>query len=192
MMPDQVRKWLRQESKDFYTAGFDALVKRFDKCISAGGGYVEKLMSCPGSNISVLRFISICDIFTGSPSYIDEGNVDRMTKLSIYIFPSYEGFNVNKFHNKSSSYRRNIKHITERERHVSELTNEIYVHWEMKRSVVSDVTRKWLSGKPCSESNMDKRLGMKIPGICVLRLKLRGFSPQANYTDRATAACRRS
>jgi hypothetical protein len=38
----EVRKWLRQGSKDFYTAGFDALVKRWDKCISVGGGYVEK------------------------------------------------------------------------------------------------------------------------------------------------------
>jgi hypothetical protein len=27
---------------------------------------------------------------------------------------------------------------------------------------------------------------------CILKTKLRGFSPQANYTDRATAACRRS
>jgi hypothetical protein len=27
MMPDQVRKWLRQQSKDFYAAGFDALIK---------------------------------------------------------------------------------------------------------------------------------------------------------------------
>jgi hypothetical protein len=42
MMPDQVRKWLRQQSKDFYVAGFDAQVKRLDKCISVGGGYVEK------------------------------------------------------------------------------------------------------------------------------------------------------
>jgi hypothetical protein len=30
MMPDQVRKWLRQQSKDFYAAGFDALVKRWE------------------------------------------------------------------------------------------------------------------------------------------------------------------
>jgi hypothetical protein len=37
-----VRKWLRQQSKDFYAAGFDALVKRWDKCISVAGGYVEK------------------------------------------------------------------------------------------------------------------------------------------------------
>jgi hypothetical protein len=28
MMPDQVRMWLRQQSKDVYAAGFDALVKR--------------------------------------------------------------------------------------------------------------------------------------------------------------------
>jgi hypothetical protein len=32
-----VRKWLRQQSKYFYAAGFDALVKRWDKCISVGG-----------------------------------------------------------------------------------------------------------------------------------------------------------
>jgi hypothetical protein len=37
-----VRKWLRQQSKDFYTAGFDAQVDRWDKCINVGGGYVEK------------------------------------------------------------------------------------------------------------------------------------------------------
>jgi hypothetical protein len=37
-----VRKWLRRQPKDFYAAGFDALVKRWDKCISVGGGYVEK------------------------------------------------------------------------------------------------------------------------------------------------------
>jgi hypothetical protein len=38
----EVRKWLRQQSKDFCAAGFDALVKRWDKCIDAGGGYIEK------------------------------------------------------------------------------------------------------------------------------------------------------
>jgi hypothetical protein len=42
MMPDQVREWLRQQSKDFYVARFDALVKRWDKCISVSGGYFEK------------------------------------------------------------------------------------------------------------------------------------------------------
>jgi hypothetical protein len=38
----EVRKWLRQQSKDFYAAVFDVLVKRWGKCISVGGGYVEK------------------------------------------------------------------------------------------------------------------------------------------------------
>jgi predicted peroxiredoxin len=41
LMPDQVRKRLRQQSKDLYAAGFEALVKRWDKCINVGGGYVE-------------------------------------------------------------------------------------------------------------------------------------------------------
>jgi hypothetical protein len=36
----EVRKWLRQQSKDFYAAGFDALVKRWYTCINVGGGYV--------------------------------------------------------------------------------------------------------------------------------------------------------
>jgi hypothetical protein len=42
MMHDYVRKWLRQQSKDFHAAGFDALVKRWEKCISVDEGYVEK------------------------------------------------------------------------------------------------------------------------------------------------------
>jgi hypothetical protein len=36
------RKWLRQQPKGFYVASFDALVKRWDKCINVGGEYVEK------------------------------------------------------------------------------------------------------------------------------------------------------
>jgi hypothetical protein len=38
----EVRKRLKQQSKDFYAAGFDGLVKRRDKCISVGGVYVEE------------------------------------------------------------------------------------------------------------------------------------------------------
>jgi hypothetical protein len=38
----EVRKWLRQQPKDFYAAGFDALVKRWDRCIDVDGGYFEK------------------------------------------------------------------------------------------------------------------------------------------------------
>jgi hypothetical protein len=33
----KVQKWLRQQSKNFYVAGFDALVKRCDKCINVDG-----------------------------------------------------------------------------------------------------------------------------------------------------------
>jgi hypothetical protein len=40
----EVRKWLRQQSKDLYAADFDALVKRWGKCINVGGRYVEKYM----------------------------------------------------------------------------------------------------------------------------------------------------
>jgi hypothetical protein len=56
MMPDQVRKWLRQQSEDFYAVGFDALVKRLDKCIIVGGGYIEKQMLFPGLNITRFTF----------------------------------------------------------------------------------------------------------------------------------------
>jgi hypothetical protein len=38
----EVWKWLRQQSKDFYAAAFDALVKQWDKCINVGGRYVKK------------------------------------------------------------------------------------------------------------------------------------------------------
>jgi hypothetical protein len=38
----EVRKWLRQQSKYLYAAGFDALLNRWNTCIHAGGGYVEK------------------------------------------------------------------------------------------------------------------------------------------------------
>jgi hypothetical protein len=38
----EVRKWLRRQPKDFNSAGFDALVKRWDKRINVGGGYAEK------------------------------------------------------------------------------------------------------------------------------------------------------
>jgi hypothetical protein len=43
MMPDQARNWPRQQSTFFYAAGFDALVKRWHKCINVGGGYVGEI-----------------------------------------------------------------------------------------------------------------------------------------------------
>jgi hypothetical protein len=52
-----VRKWLRQQSKYFYAAGFDALLKRWDKFINGGGGYVENEMFIfSGLNITCFTF----------------------------------------------------------------------------------------------------------------------------------------
>jgi hypothetical protein len=64
-----VRKWLRQQSKDFYAAGFSTLSKWWDKCINVGGGYVEKYTFSQVRISYFLRFISIYDLFTDSPSY---------------------------------------------------------------------------------------------------------------------------
>jgi hypothetical protein len=38
----EVRKWLKQQLKHFYVAGFDAPVKLWYNCINVGRGYVEK------------------------------------------------------------------------------------------------------------------------------------------------------
>jgi hypothetical protein len=38
----EVRKWLRQQSKDLYAACFDALVKRRGKCTNVCGGYISR------------------------------------------------------------------------------------------------------------------------------------------------------
>jgi hypothetical protein len=54
--------------RNFCAVGFDALVKRWDKCINVGGGYVEKQMLLPGLIITNFTFMSICDLFTDSPS----------------------------------------------------------------------------------------------------------------------------
>jgi hypothetical protein len=55
-MPDWVRESLMQQPKDFYAAGFDAMIERWDKCINVGGGYVEKYFFFPGSNITCFTF----------------------------------------------------------------------------------------------------------------------------------------
>jgi hypothetical protein len=66
----EVRKWLRQQSKDLYAAGFDVLVKRWDKCISM-------LMEDKSRNKCFFfrfeyhmffMFKLICDLFTDSLS----------------------------------------------------------------------------------------------------------------------------
>jgi histone-lysine N-methyltransferase SETMAR len=61
----EVGKWLTQHSDNFYAAGFDALVKQWNKRFNVGGGYVEKQMFSFQVRIShVLHVILICDLFT--------------------------------------------------------------------------------------------------------------------------------
>jgi hypothetical protein len=48
----EVWKWLRQQSKDFHAAGFDALLTWWDKRISVVGGYVKKYIFFSDSNIT--------------------------------------------------------------------------------------------------------------------------------------------
>jgi hypothetical protein len=65
----KLQKLLRQQSKVFCAAGFDALVMRWDKCFSDGEGYIEKLMGFfSGSNFTCFTFVCICDLFTDCPS----------------------------------------------------------------------------------------------------------------------------
>jgi hypothetical protein len=42
MMPNEERKWLRRQSKDFSATGFDPQIEEWDKCINVVGVYVEK------------------------------------------------------------------------------------------------------------------------------------------------------
>jgi len=37
-----VRAWFRQQTKEFFAAGFQGRVKRWDKCLNLYGDYVEK------------------------------------------------------------------------------------------------------------------------------------------------------
>jgi hypothetical protein len=38
----EVTAWFRQQPKEIYAAGFQGLVKRWDKCLNVRGDYVEK------------------------------------------------------------------------------------------------------------------------------------------------------
>jgi hypothetical protein len=44
--------------KDFYAWSFDELVKKWDRGINVGGGFLQKLIFFPGSNIFLLLFVS--------------------------------------------------------------------------------------------------------------------------------------
>jgi hypothetical protein len=66
----EVPKWLRQQSKDFYAAGFDAPVKRSDRCINVGEDISRNICFSQLQISHISSFISICDLFTDSPSYL--------------------------------------------------------------------------------------------------------------------------
>jgi hypothetical protein len=62
----QVRKWLRQQSKDFYAAG-----KAIGQVYRCWWGICQEIHIFFQVRIShVLRFISICDLFTDFPRKI--------------------------------------------------------------------------------------------------------------------------
>jgi hypothetical protein len=67
MLPDEVRKWLRQQSKDFCAAGFDAMGQVY-RCWWTISREINFFIQFRISYI--LRFISICDLFTDSSSYL--------------------------------------------------------------------------------------------------------------------------
>jgi hypothetical protein len=41
-MDREVTAWFRQQPKELYAAGFQGLVKRWDKCLNVQGDYVDK------------------------------------------------------------------------------------------------------------------------------------------------------
>jgi hypothetical protein len=43
-----------------------------------------------------------------------------------------------------------------------------------------------------NKENREQHLKLPLNGNIIYKTKLHGLSPRANYTDRATAACRRS
>jgi hypothetical protein len=64
----EVQKWLRQQSKDFYAVGFDALVKHWAS-VSLLVEDMSRIKCFSQVQISrVIRIMSICDLYTDSPS----------------------------------------------------------------------------------------------------------------------------
>jgi hypothetical protein len=131
-------KWLRQQSKDFSDSGFDALVKWWDKCMDVGGGFVEKWTFLSQVRIShVLRFISNCNLFTDSPSYlplrkhrlVDQTRLPVLLMSITYRHGNVCGFRIC-FRNRSlqnvnsSSQNRRTGHDTDRIRMCSRIHME--------------------------------------------------------------------
>jgi hypothetical protein len=64
----EVWTWLRKQSRDFYAAGFDVLVKRWGKCIMLMEDMPRNKRFSQIRISHVLLFISICDLFNDSRS----------------------------------------------------------------------------------------------------------------------------
>jgi hypothetical protein len=41
-LQSSIVEWLQSQAVEFYDCGIQKLVKRYDKCLSVGGNYVEK------------------------------------------------------------------------------------------------------------------------------------------------------
>jgi hypothetical protein len=78
----EVRKWLRQESTDFCTEGFDALAKRWVKFINVGGGYVENFFRV---RISHVLHPSVTYLLT-LPRVQTHTHTHTHTHIYIYIY----------------------------------------------------------------------------------------------------------
>jgi hypothetical protein len=79
-----VRKWLKQQSRDFYAAGFNTLVKQWDKCINVGGGHIEKYMFFPGLNITFYGlYLSVAYLQT--LHHINKEEADIVYSLKMWI-----------------------------------------------------------------------------------------------------------
>jgi hypothetical protein len=113
MMPDQVRKWLRQQSKDFYAAGFDALAKRWDKSVDVGGGYVQKQFFWQCSNItrftSYIHLWRICWLSLVVPSRLSPDLPSWLSSLLVFRIHFYDNVYIKNI--RTSNYvSRDQKH----------------------------------------------------------------------------------
>jgi hypothetical protein len=90
--------WFRQQPKEFYTAGFQKLVKRWDKCLNLYGDYVEN-KCCLYVIISIRFFsITICNLLIELLSYITiHGplNVKPIYSFTVNSAPKTSAFKYN-------------------------------------------------------------------------------------------------
>jgi hypothetical protein len=66
-MEKEVTAWFRQQRTEFYAAGFQGLVKRWDKYLNEPGDYVDK-QKYFSNQYSCLSSISVCNLHIDLPS----------------------------------------------------------------------------------------------------------------------------